>query len=74
MNTLHSSKVYDNFKHLRHATDDWVTTCYRKLPPVTMTALSSPNVGSYWAGAFEGTTPMAVAEVIPASGQHERGT
>ena len=31
--------MYDNFKHLRHATDDWVTTCYRKLPPVTMTAL-----------------------------------
>ena len=39
INILHPSEMYDNFKHLRHATDDWVTTCYRKLPPVTMTAL-----------------------------------
>ena len=31
--------MYDNFKHLRHATHDWVTTCYQMLPPVTMAAL-----------------------------------
>jgi hypothetical protein len=39
INILHPSEMYDNFKHLRHATDDWVTTCYQKLTPVTMTDL-----------------------------------
>ena len=39
-----------------------------------MAALSTPNVGGYWAGPVAEITPEAVAEMSLASGKHERGT
>ena len=39
-----------------------------------MATLATPNLGGYWAGPVDETTPEVVAKMILASRQHQRGT
>ena len=41
---------------------------------LAMATLATPNLGGYWAGHVDESTPEAVAKMILASGQRQLGT